>query len=76
VVGPIAAKLTQTGHERGPGVLELAVDPQSRVPRVVPADAFIGRHRGLERIEDLIGARSRLTSLKIDDARRHCEKCR
>ena len=76
MVSPIAAKLIQAGHERGSGVVELAVDGQPRVAGLVPTDTFVRRHRALEGIEELIGSQSRLASLEIDNAHRHTGECR
>ena len=76
MVAPVAAKLTEASGERGPGVVEVAVDAQPRVAGLVPTDTVVGRHGPLEPSQELIGSRSRLASLKVDNVRRHSRECR
>lgn len=70
MVRPIVAVLGQARRHRSARGLQTLVDAQARVPSLVPANALLLRDRGLEPIEQLLGSRSRLAALEIDDVHR------
>jgi hypothetical protein len=67
VVGPIVADLGQACRNREARILELLTDAQAGMPAFVPPDALVRGKRGLEAVEELVGARPGRASLEIED---------